>query len=286
MNLLWDLYWPVIVLSAVAGVIAGALFLGGLWERPVYALVFGTLAVSGALLAPLLGQSLLPDFKERDFLMHWVTAPGTSHAEEVALQGRQVKVGWRREHKDLKGLNHWQFADTTGSLVDQLGRGHEDRPVHETTLWLVLAALGDSLLGAPMAAGRGFLPRRQHQRARFRILADARVGNRQRRPGSDDGLSSADCPAAHSNAAAAGSEPSTPTTILLTVAASRVADVASQCHWARSRRDGVSLPQLDLDISWKITWDHLLRQTSDWSGTLWGKPDWADRPLAGPVRLG
>jgi CubicO group peptidase (beta-lactamase class C family) len=28
----------------------------------------------------------------------------------------------------------------------------------------------------------------------------------------------------------------------------------------------------------KITWDHLLRQTSDWSGTLWDKPDWADRP--------
>lgn len=27
-----------------------------------------------------------------------------------------------------------------------------------------------------------------------------------------------------------------------------------------------------------ITWDHLLRQTSDWKGTLWGKPDWADRP--------
>jgi CubicO group peptidase (beta-lactamase class C family) len=28
----------------------------------------------------------------------------------------------------------------------------------------------------------------------------------------------------------------------------------------------------------KITWDHLLRQTSEWQGTLWGKPDWADRP--------
>jgi CubicO group peptidase (beta-lactamase class C family) len=27
-----------------------------------------------------------------------------------------------------------------------------------------------------------------------------------------------------------------------------------------------------------ITWEHLLRQTSDWSGTLWDKPDWADRP--------
>lgn len=28
----------------------------------------------------------------------------------------------------------------------------------------------------------------------------------------------------------------------------------------------------------KISWNHLLRQTSDWEGTLWGKPDWADRP--------
>lgn len=28
-----------------------------------------------------------------------------------------------------------------------------------------------------------------------------------------------------------------------------------------------------------ITWNHLLRQTSDWEGTLWGKPDWADRPV-------
>ncbi len=28
----------------------------------------------------------------------------------------------------------------------------------------------------------------------------------------------------------------------------------------------------------KITWNHLLRQTSDWEGNLWGKPDWADRP--------
>jgi CubicO group peptidase (beta-lactamase class C family) len=27
-----------------------------------------------------------------------------------------------------------------------------------------------------------------------------------------------------------------------------------------------------------LTWDVMLRQTSDWEGTLWGKPDWADRP--------
>jgi CubicO group peptidase (beta-lactamase class C family) len=33
----------------------------------------------------------------------------------------------------------------------------------------------------------------------------------------------------------------------------------------------------------RITWEHLLRQTSDWEGTLWGKPDWADRPDRDPA---
>ena len=33
----------------------------------------------------------------------------------------------------------------------------------------------------------------------------------------------------------------------------------------------------------KITWEHLLRQTSDWEGTLWGKPEWADRPSNNPA---
>ena len=28
----------------------------------------------------------------------------------------------------------------------------------------------------------------------------------------------------------------------------------------------------------KITWHQLLNQTSEWEGTIWGKPDWADRP--------
>jgi CubicO group peptidase (beta-lactamase class C family) len=31
-----------------------------------------------------------------------------------------------------------------------------------------------------------------------------------------------------------------------------------------------------------ITWDNMLRQTSAWEGTLWGKPDWADRPATNP----
>ncbi len=34
----------------------------------------------------------------------------------------------------------------------------------------------------------------------------------------------------------------------------------------------------DTEHNRKIRWDDLLRQTSDWEGSLWGKPDWADRP--------
>ncbi len=37
----------------------------------------------------------------------------------------------------------------------------------------------------------------------------------------------------------------------------------------------------DTEHNKKIRWDDLLRQTSDWEGSLWGKPDWADRPREG-----
>jgi AcrR family transcriptional regulator len=56
-------------------------------------------------------------------------------------------------------------------LVDRLGEGHDNRPVHEMTLWLVLAALGDSLLGAPMAAALGLPPERARELARNQLIA-------------------------------------------------------------------------------------------------------------------
>lgn len=39
-------------------------------------------------------------------------------------------------------------------------------------------------------------------------------------------------------------------------------------------RDG----KFDSEHNAKITWHHLLQQTSDWEGTLFETPDWADRP--------
>jgi Cu/Ag efflux pump CusA len=52
--------------------------------RPAF-LTVGVVSMLGLGIWPQLGQSLLPDFKERDFLMHWVTAPGTSVGEETRI---------------------------------------------------------------------------------------------------------------------------------------------------------------------------------------------------------
>lgn len=43
------------------------------------------LMVAGVAVLPTLGQELLPEFKERDFLMHWLGKPGTSHPEMVRI---------------------------------------------------------------------------------------------------------------------------------------------------------------------------------------------------------
>jgi CubicO group peptidase (beta-lactamase class C family) len=43
---------------------------------------------------------------------------------------------------------------------------------------------------------------------------------------------------------------------------------------ARWVRDG----KFDSDKNRLITWHHLMNQTSDWQGEMWGVPDWSDRP--------
>ncbi len=64
------------------------------------------------------------------------------------------------------------------------------------------------------------------------------------------------------------------TVVGLAVASGRVKDVKDRvAHYMPPGVDLFTSPH-----NAPITWEHLLRQTSDWSGTLWGKPDWADRP--------
>lgn len=55
---------------------------------------YGSVAVTGmvgVLMLPFLGQSLLPSFKERDFLMHWLAKPGTSQPEMVRITTQASK---------------------------------------------------------------------------------------------------------------------------------------------------------------------------------------------------
>ncbi len=51
----------------------------------------GLVALLGLGITTRLGEELLPDFRERDFLMHWVTQPGTSHEEmyRITVQASQ-----------------------------------------------------------------------------------------------------------------------------------------------------------------------------------------------------
>ncbi|MBV8799093.1 MAG: serine hydrolase [Alphaproteobacteria bacterium] len=80
---------------------------------------------------------------------------------------------------------------------------------------------------------------------------------------------------------------------------SSVAGVAFDRHMIRDVHDRVldyvhPSPDFELPHNRPITWDQMLRQTSGWIGTMWGKPWWADRPgehpwtelAAGPPAVG
>lgn len=58
-------------------------------KKPRLAYATAAVLIAAVLVVwPLLGRELLPSFKERDFLMHWLTKPGTSHPEMVRISTR------------------------------------------------------------------------------------------------------------------------------------------------------------------------------------------------------
>jgi CzcA family heavy metal efflux pump len=76
--------------------------LGGVIHRPRWAYGVAILtAAAGIAVVPFLGQSLLPNFKERDFLMHWLTNPDTSGPEEVRVSVRACK-----ELREIPGVRN------------------------------------------------------------------------------------------------------------------------------------------------------------------------------------
>ncbi len=53
-------------------------------------------------LLPFMGEQLLPSFKERDFLMHWVTAPGVSQPEMY-----RITVQGSKELRSIEGVRNF-----------------------------------------------------------------------------------------------------------------------------------------------------------------------------------
>lgn len=82
-------------------------------------------------------------------------------------EGGGALAAWMILSGNRDALN--PILDAIHGLVDQLGEG--DRPVHEMTLWLVLAALGDSLLGEEMAQALALPRGKARELARGQLIA-------------------------------------------------------------------------------------------------------------------
>jgi CzcA family heavy metal efflux pump len=93
-------------------------------SRPAF-LTVAMVSMVGIGIWPQLGQSLLPDFKERDFLMHWVTAPATSLEEET-----RISVDACKELREIPGVRN------CGSHIGQAFQADEPYGVEFGENWI------------------------------------------------------------------------------------------------------------------------------------------------------
>jgi Cu/Ag efflux pump CusA len=90
--LTWVLRWPRLTVSTVA-----------------------VIALIGVLVFPLMGESLFPAFKERDFLMHWISKPGTSVTEET-----KIVTAASKEVRAIPGVRNFGSHIGQALLADEV----------------------------------------------------------------------------------------------------------------------------------------------------------------------
>lgn len=83
------------------------------------------IVVAGVAVWPFLGHSLLPEFKERDFLMHWVPAEGTSRPETFRITQRAS-----RELRSIPGVRNF------GAHIGRAVGGDEPYGINFTENWI------------------------------------------------------------------------------------------------------------------------------------------------------
>ena len=123
--------------------------LGQTLLKPVLAYAtIGVIVLAGVGVTPGLGQELLPSFKERDFLMHWITKPGTSHTEM-----------WRITAQACNELMTIPGVRNCGSHIGQAVMADEPYGIYFTENWIsvdpsvdydkTLAAVQETVDGYP-----------------------------------------------------------------------------------------------------------------------------------------
>jgi len=75
----------------------------------------GVIVLAGMLVLPQLGQSLLPSFKERDFLMHWLTKPGTSWPEM-----NRITIAASKELREIPGVRNFGAHIGQALIMDEV----------------------------------------------------------------------------------------------------------------------------------------------------------------------
>jgi CzcA family heavy metal efflux pump len=100
--------------------------LGRVLRTPAIAFsIVGVVALAGVVVAPRLQESLFPGFKERDFLAHWITTPGTSSKEE-----RRIVTRASKEMRAIPGVRGF------GSHIGQAFLGEEIAGVNFGENWI------------------------------------------------------------------------------------------------------------------------------------------------------
>ena len=85
----------------------------------------GAIVMAGLAVFPLLGQELLPSFKERDFLMHWILKPGSSQPEM-----------WRITAESCRELMTIPGVRNCGSHIGQAKNADEPYGIYFTENWI------------------------------------------------------------------------------------------------------------------------------------------------------
>ncbi|HEY8799881.1 MAG TPA: efflux RND transporter permease subunit, partial [Candidatus Limnocylindrales bacterium] len=114
--------------------------------RPAFATV-GVVVLAGIAVVPQMGQTLFPEFKERDFLMHWVATPGTSLPAE-----RQIVLAVSRELRAIPGVRNF------GSHIGQALLGEEIVGVEFAENWISIDPTVDydETIGAIEEVAQGY----------------------------------------------------------------------------------------------------------------------------------